>query len=59
MPISLLRWWLTSMRIEHVSDHDPLLVRFRPGRERAWLSGNLSYPDIVVELVDGQGRSLP
>ena len=31
----------------HASDHDPIMVRFRPGAA-AWLGGNLRYPGIAV-----------
>lgn len=41
----------------HVSDHDPLAVRFRPGGA-AWLGGNLRYPGIVVAAADGAAATL-
>ncbi len=40
--------------VHHASDHDPALVRIRPGRA-AWLGGNLGHPAIRVELVAGDG----
>ena len=32
----------------HTSDHDPVMVHFRPGGA-AWLGGNLRYPGIMIE----------
>ncbi len=36
----------------HASDHDPILVRFRPAGA-AWLGGNLRYPGITVAANTG------
>ena len=38
--------------VHHSSDHDPVLVRIRPD-SAAWLDGDLHYPGIGVELLDG------
>jgi hypothetical protein len=39
----------------HTSDHDPVLVRLRPGGG-TWLGGNLSYPGIEIEAIEAGGQ---
>ena len=43
--------------VHHSSDHDPVLVRIRPDGA-AWLDGDLHYPGIGVELLDGADAPL-
>ncbi len=48
---------LDSSTVIHSSDHDPVLVRVRPGRA-AWMGGSLATPGILVALQDGDGREI-
>jgi len=42
-------------RLHHTSDHDPVLVRIRPGGG-AWMGGNLRYAGVRVEAIDAAGH---
>lgn len=43
--------------VHHSSDHDPVLVRLRPGGA-AWLGGQLGYAGIEVTVADASGANL-
>jgi hypothetical protein len=43
--------------LRHVSDHDPWLVRIRPGAA-TWLGGNLGYAQIAITAKDRAGNTL-
>ena len=40
--------------VHHSSDHDPVVMRVRPGGA-GWVQGNLRFDDIAVELFDDAG----
>ena len=40
--------------VQHSSDHDPVMIRVRPG-EAAWIGGNVGFADIETSLLDQSG----
>ncbi len=40
--------------VQHSSDHDPVMMRVRPG-QAAWIGGNVGYRDIRISLLDQAG----
>ncbi len=43
--------------VQHSSDHDPVMMRIRPG-QAAWIGGSVGYRDVRISLLDEAGSAL-